>query len=103
MIEGNVSGVPPPSAEPIERADVDDGKAARRRETSDSKRKRKKRTRERPSEECLVDTHLIDDEFIVTADIPGARKGDVAAGLNPRTDELVISKNGAIVGRVTLP
>lgn len=55
------------------------------------------------SAECLVDTRLADGEFVVTADLLGASKDDVSAGINPRTNELVISKADTTVGRVDLP
>ncbi len=67
------------------------------------KRKRKKRTYESESEECLIDTRFTDDEFIVIADMFGASIDDISVGINPRTNELVISKTSTVVGRVDPP
>jgi HSP20 family molecular chaperone IbpA len=62
-----------------------------------------KQARKSESTECLIDTRLDDDEFVVVADLPGANKDDLTVGINPRTNELVIKKIGTTVGRVELP
>ncbi len=67
------------------------------------KRKRKKRTYESESEECLIDTRFTNDEFIVISDMFGTSIDDISFGINPKTNELVISKTGTVVGRVDLP
>jgi len=51
----------------------------------------------------LIDTRLDGDEFVVVADLPGANKDDLTAGINPETNELVIKKTDTTVGRVELP
>jgi HSP20 family molecular chaperone IbpA len=63
----------------------------------------RKRTRKSESIDCLIDTRLDDSEFVIVADLPGANKDDLTAGINPRTNELVIKKTGTTVGRVELP
>ncbi|ELY23430.1 hypothetical protein C500_19919 [Natrialba magadii ATCC 43099] len=65
--------------------------------------RRKKRTHESKSEDCLIDTRFTDDEFIIIADLFGARLDDITVGINPKTNELVIKKTETVVGRVDLP
>jgi HSP20 family molecular chaperone IbpA len=86
---------PPRSRPPTQRT-----QANRKQRTDSSERKR---ARKSESTECLIDTRLDDGEFIVVADLPGAHKDDLTAGINPRTNELVIKKTGTTVGRVELP
>lgn len=74
---------------------------ANRKQRTDSSKQ--KQTRKSESEEWLIDTRLDDDEFVVVADLPGANKDDLTAGINPGTNELVIKKAGTTVGRVEVP
>ncbi|WP_293031406.1 gas vesicle protein GvpH [Natronococcus sp.] len=74
---------------------------ANRKQRTDSSRR--KRARKSESTECLIDTRLDGDEFVVVADLPGANKDDLTAGINPETNELVIKKTDTTVGRVELP
>lgn len=108
LVEVNISNAPPPpekTEEAVEWANTDEtGVELQRSEsTSESKRKRTKHVRESPAEQCLIDTRLTDGELTITADMPGASKDDISVGHNPRTNKLVISKDGTVVGRVVLP
>jgi HSP20 family molecular chaperone IbpA len=53
--------------------------------------------------ECLVDVRFDDNEFIVIADIPGASRGDLLIGVNPKTNTLVLGKNETVLERIPLP
>jgi HSP20 family molecular chaperone IbpA len=86
---------PPRSRPPTQRP-----QATQNQRTASTKRKQ---TRKSESAECLIDTRLDDNKFIVVADLPGANKDDLTAGINSRTNELVIKKTGTTVGRVELP
>ncbi|WP_306054605.1 Hsp20/alpha crystallin family protein [Natronococcus wangiae] len=102
LVEEGTNGTGSPTRSPRSRPTA--GKRVNRNRRADStKRKRTKRVREPSSDECFIDTRLTDDEFVVIADIPGARKGDISAGINPRAGELVIQKRGTVVGRADLP
>ncbi|WP_343233786.1 gas vesicle protein GvpH [Natronococcus sp. A-GB7] len=59
--------------------------------------------RKSESTDGLIDTRLSDGEFVVVADLPGANKEDLIAGIDSRTNELIIKKTGTTVGRVELP
>lgn len=86
---------PPGSRPPAQRSRVN-----RKQHRDGSERKR---ARKSESAECLIDTRLDDGEFVVVADLPGATKEDLTAGINPETNELVIKKTSTTVGRVELP
>jgi HSP20 family molecular chaperone IbpA len=86
---------PPRSRPPTQRTRTNQTQSA------DSSKRTRKRKYE--STECLIDTRLDDGEFVVVADLPGANKDDLTAGINPRTNELVIKKTDTTVGRVELP
>ena len=53
--------------------------------------------------ESLVDTRVEDDEFIVTADIPDTTRDDLSVGIHPRTNTLVIGRDGSVLRRVDIP
>lgn len=55
------------------------------------------------SEKCLLDTRFEDNEFVITAAIPGVRKDDLATGVDRNTNKLVIKKNETVLTRVPLP
>lgn len=97
----NVSDSPPPPADPG--GWTTDDEPDHHRETDESSRKRTKRVRGAESAEYHVDTRVEDNEFVVTADIPGASKDDISVGINPKTNTLVISKEGTVLRRVDLP
>ncbi|MDG5818711.1 Hsp20/alpha crystallin family protein [Natronococcus sp. A-GB7] len=86
---------PPRSRPPARRT-----RANQRQRTDDQERSR---ARTSGSTDCLIDTRRDDGEFVVIADLPGADKDDLTAGIDPRTNELVIRKTGTTVGRVELP
>jgi HSP20 family molecular chaperone IbpA len=86
---------PPRSRPPAQRTRVN-----QRQRTDDQERSR---ARTPESADCLIDTRLDDGEFVVIADLPGADRDDLTAGIDPRTNELVIRKTGTTVGRVELP
>lgn len=54
-------------------------------------------------DEHLVDTRHEGDEFVVTADIPGASRDDLTVGIDPRTNELVVKRDGDELDRVAMP
>jgi HSP20 family molecular chaperone IbpA len=110
LIEVDMTNPPPPSGttgETVEWAntDTDIDEPGRDHQTREpkSERTRPDQVRESTTDECLIDTRLADDELIITADIPGARKDELSLGRNPRTNKLVISKNKSVIGRVKLP
>lgn len=106
LVEVNLTNAPPPperTEETSEWPDTDETGMNQQRSESDSERSRTKQVRTSTVEECLIDTRLTDSELTITADIPGASKDDISVGRNPRTNTLVISKDGTIIGRVTLP
>ncbi|WP_255169244.1 Hsp20/alpha crystallin family protein [Natrononativus amylolyticus] len=78
-------------------------RTSRKQRAERANRTRTKRASPSASDDCLIDTRLADGEFMVIADIPGASKDDLSVGVNPKTNELVISKTGTVVGRVDLP
>ncbi|MFU8869385.1 gas vesicle protein GvpH [Natronococcus sp.] len=86
---------PPRSRPPTRRTRTD-----REQRTNEQERTRARTSR---STECLIDTRRDDGEFVVIADLPGADKDDLTAGIDPRTNELVIRKTNTTVGRVELP
>lgn len=53
--------------------------------------------------EYHVRTQIDGDEFVVVADLLGASMEEVAAGLTPAGDELVVQHEGETVARVDLP
>ncbi|ELZ01633.1 hypothetical protein C482_06262 [Natrialba chahannaoensis JCM 10990] len=102
-VEGDTSGTAP-SRTPSQPHPAADRKQTKQNQRADTgKHKRKKRTRESKSDECLLDTRVSDDTFIVTADMLGASLDDITVGMTPRTNELIIKKTGTVVGRVDLP
>lgn len=103
LVEVDAHTVPPPSEDPVEWTDVDESEALRPREQPEPRRKRTRRVRKTSSDQCLIDTHLTDSELVVTADVPGASKDDISVGRNPKTNDLVISRDGSVVGRVDIP
>lgn len=55
------------------------------------------------STDYKVDSQRTDDQFIVTADLPGVNESDVDVGVDLRTNELVIEVEGQTIDRVSLP
>ncbi|SEO87156.1 GvpH protein [Halogranum amylolyticum] len=55
------------------------------------------------SEECRIDTRRDDRVFTVVADLPGATIDDVSVGIDPRANELVVQREGTVVGRIVIP
>lgn len=101
LAEVNVSDSPPPPADPEGWTAGDE--RDRQLETDDPSRTRTKRIRGAESAECHVDTRIEDNEFVITADIPGASKDDISVGINPKTNTLVISTDETVLTRVDLP
>lgn len=101
LIEVNVGDSPPPPTDFKEWTDVDE--KDQQRESDKSSRERIKRGQRIKSHEFHLDTRFDNDEFVVTADIPGANKDDLSIGINPTTNVLVISKDRTIFERVDLP
>lgn len=106
LVEVNLTNAPPPpktAGNTDEWSDTDDTGMNHQRSESDSERTRTKQVRKSTGEECLIDTRLTDGELTITADIPGASKEDISVGRNPKTNKLVISRDGTVIGRVALP
>lgn len=103
LIEVNVSESPPPPEDPVDWAAVDENGGEQQRRDDRLERKRTKRIRKAESDDYLIDTRFDDDEFIVTADIPGVNKDELSVGINPETNNLVISKEGTVIESVDLP
>lgn len=51
----------------------------------------------------LVDTRRHEDEFVVTADIPGVTMDDLSVGIRRRTNDLLISREGSVLERIDIP
>lgn len=102
LIEVNVNESPPPPAESVDWSNVDESEGEQRSDDR-SRRKRTVRVRKAESEECLIDTHFDDDEFVVTADVRGTNKDELSVGIDPKTNDLVIGKDGSVLARVPLP
>ncbi len=51
----------------------------------------------------LLDTRFEDDEFVITAEIPGARKDGLVVGIDRNTNKLVIKKNQIDLERIPIP
>ncbi|WP_246308116.1 Hsp20/alpha crystallin family protein [Halorarum salinum] len=105
-----MSESPPPAEDPVDRATVDEsesdtqrGDVDRRRSGNGPRRRRTRRVRKAGSDGCLFDARFDDDEFVVTADVPGTSKDDLSIGIDPKTNDLVIGKNGTVLERVSLP
>ncbi|WP_222918707.1 gas vesicle protein GvpH [Natrinema sp. SYSU A 869] len=103
VVEGGISGTTTSRKPPQSRPSAGRKQTKQNKRSESVKRKRKKRTYESESEECLIDTRFTNDEFIVISDMFGTSIDDISFGINPKTNELVISKTGTVVGRVDLP
>lgn len=55
------------------------------------------------ADEYLVETHRTDDEFVVTAELPGVDEEDLSVGIDVPSNELVIAARGKPIDRVELP
>jgi len=51
----------------------------------------------------LLDTRFEDDEFVITAEIPSARKDGLVVGIDRNTNKLVIKKNETALERIPIP
>lgn len=77
----------------------------RRRDTTDDTSSPERTEGDGSSEsgEHLVDTRRHDDEFVVTADIPGVTMDDLSVGIRRRTNDLLISREGSVLERIDIP
>ena len=80
----------------IENTSVNDGRRGQSRTSPDT-------ASDSPSDRDRIDTRISNDEFIVVADLPGAEVDELSVGIDPRLNELVISRNDAVVGRIGIP
>lgn len=106
LVEVNMSNAPPPptaTEETGEWSETDETEGDHHRTESKPERKRTKHVRTSTTDQCLIDTRLSNGELTIMVDIPGAKKDDISIGRNPRTNKLVISKDGTVIGRVDLP
>lgn len=103
LIEADVTKSAPPPGDEVDWTPVDETSEDHQRRDVPTRRKRTKRVRQTKAEKYFLNTRFEDDEFVVTADIPGATKDDLAIGVDRNTNKLVIKKNETILGRVTLP
>lgn len=53
--------------------------------------------------EYLLDTRFDGEEFVVTADIPGATRDDLTVGLDRDSNRLVVKKDGTELERIEMP
>ncbi|UTF55011.1 Hsp20/alpha crystallin family protein [Natronosalvus rutilus] len=97
-----VSAGDPPPVNSADRTTVEGGGEYRRRQEDQPERTRVKRVR-KTTADYLIDTRLDGDEFLVTADVPGASKDDLSVGIDSRTNQLVISREGTVLERVEIP
>lgn len=91
-----------PPADSIDWSTSDERSDDARQRREPPRRKRTKRVRQ-PEADCLLDTRIEDDEFVVLADIPGADIHDLTVGIHPGRNALVIGQGDAVVARVPLP
>ncbi|MFP8955627.1 Hsp20/alpha crystallin family protein [Natrialbaceae archaeon A-CW3] len=103
LVEVRASESPPPPENTVDWTAVEEMDTDQQQRDKPSERKRTKRVQKAELEGYLIDTRFDDDEFLVTADIPGASKDDLSVGINPTTNQLVISKEGTVIDRVDLP
>lgn len=103
LIEVSAQKSPPPPDDPADWSTVDDEYRGPRRRDAPSSRRRQSRGESVESDAPLVETRIEDDEFIVHADIPGATKDELSVGINPRTNDLVIGRDGRVIERVDIP
>lgn len=97
LLEVSARNSPPPN-NPVDWSSVD---AADRDQRGPSERER--RARDRADEDYLVESRTEGDEFVVHADIPGATKDELSVGIHPRTNDLVIGRDGHVIERVQIP
>lgn len=55
------------------------------------------------ADDYLVDTHRTEDEFVVTAELPGVDEEDLSVGIDVTSNDLVIAVDGRTIDRVDLP
>ena len=90
LLEVNARTASPPSDDPADWSTVDESSGGRH-------------SRGQVDEDYLVESRIEDDEFVVHADIPGATKDDLSVGIHPRTNDLVIGRDGHVIERVEIP
>lgn len=103
LIEIHIRRGPLPSQEQVDRGAIGGTERSRRRYGHHSTPDQVAGGRKQKSEQCLIDTRFIDDEFVIIADIPTTNPDDLTVGYNRRTNELVISRDGTVIGRVDIP
>lgn len=54
------------------------------------------------AEKDLLDTRFVDDQYVITVDIPDARKDNLVAGIDRNTNKIVIKKNERVLERIPL-
>ncbi|WP_312911988.1 Hsp20/alpha crystallin family protein [Natronosalvus caseinilyticus] len=101
LVEVSVDESPPP-VNSANRTTVEGGGEYRRRQEDQPERTRVKRVRKTTADH-LIDTRLDGDEFLVTADVPGASKDDLSVGIDSSTNQLVIGREGTVLERVEIP
>lgn len=55
------------------------------------------------ADEFLVDTHRTEEEFVVTAELPGVDESELDVGIDVSSNDLVIGVDGRSIERVELP
>ncbi|WP_254534505.1 gas vesicle protein GvpH [Halomarina litorea] len=94
---------PSPGEEMTPRSAVTNPRRAEPRSATAQSAGGRRRRREAASDRCRIDTRLDDDTLTVVADLPGATEDDITVGIKPQTNQLVIGRNGEVVGRVDIP
>lgn len=93
----------PPTDDTVDWSTVENDYRGSRRRDATSSRRRRSRGGDVGSDAALVETRVEDDEFVVHADVPGATKDELSVGIDPRTNDLVIGRDGSVIERVDIP
>ena len=55
------------------------------------------------ADEFLIDTHRTEEEFVVTAELPGVDETELDVGIDVPSNEFVLAVEGRVVERIALP
>lgn len=102
LVELNISE-PPPGEEMTPRSAIANPRRGEPRSDRGRAGGSQDQQHEAASDRCRIDTRLNDDTFTVVADLPGATEDEITVGIKPQTNQLVIGRNGDVVGRVDIP
>lgn len=103
LVDIGVGGGSPPPRDAVDWTTVEERRGDRKRGGTTSARDRSRRVGETGDGEYLLDTRFDGDEFVVTADLPGASRDDLTVGIDPDENALVIKRDGTELERIALP